>query len=44
MTKKEIVGWVECISKDRRIPKDVREMCADICKTNAVRAKQGEEK
>ena len=30
MTKKEIASWLQCMAEDKRIPKDVREMCADI--------------
>lgn len=30
MTKHEAGQWIECVAKDRRVPKDVREMCADI--------------
>lgn len=32
MTKKEAAGWIDCIANDKRIPHDVREMCADIVK------------
>lgn len=32
MTKKEAAMWIDCVAKDKRVPKDVREMCADIAK------------
>lgn len=30
MTKREAAQWLECVAKDKRVPKDVREMVADI--------------
>jgi uncharacterized protein (UPF0147 family) len=30
ITKRETAQWVECLAHDKRVPKDVREMCADI--------------
>jgi len=30
MSNKEIAMWIECIATDKRVPKDVREMCKDI--------------
>lgn len=34
ITKKEMAKWMECFGQDRRIPKDVREIAADM----AIRA------
>lgn len=30
ISKRETAMWVRCVSEDKRVPKDVREMCADI--------------
>lgn len=32
MTKKEASEWIKCVADDKRVPKDVREMCASIAK------------
>lgn len=39
ITKWEMAQWFDCIAQDKRIPKDVRGMCADIVKRVLVKKK-----